>query len=77
MNSVFVLEGFTSDGESFDFPGVRFTDRDDAIKYAVNYASCVTGTDEVDVTGLDSDSPRVRASGREYSESVYVREIVR
>jgi hypothetical protein len=66
----YTLQGFTSDGDSFDFGGYgRFTDREAAIAYAAEYARAVTGTDEVlvDRTG---DEVQIRAIGENYTETV-------
>ena len=72
--SVYVLEGVTSEGESFDFPGVRFASTHEAVGYAVTYAHSVSGTDQV---FADYAEGWARAQGADYAETIRVREIVR
>ena len=72
--SVYVLEGVTSEGESFDFPGVRFASAHEAVGYALRYANGVTDTTQV---FADYGEGWVRAAGDDYSETIRVREIVR
>jgi len=71
--NVFVLDGTTSDGDAFDFPGARFDSLADAVDYARRYASSVSGTDEVIANDTEG---WVIAFGTEYSETIRVREIV-
>lgn len=73
-DSVYVLEGVTSEGESFDFPGVRFNSMVEAMRYAITYARGVSSTDN---WVADHSAGWVRAVGDEYSETIRVREIVR
>jgi len=73
MGSVFVLDGTTSDGDAFDFPGVRFDSLSDAVAYARCYASSVSGTDEIISDPMEG---WVIAFGTEYSETICTREIV-
>lgn len=76
MPSTFVLEGITSEGETFEFPGVRFSTAGEAYRYAQEYARGVSGTDTMlDYPPEGDFNGYVRAVGENYSERVSVREI--
>ena len=67
----YTLQGITSEGETFDFPGVRFNTYQEAVDYAMTYARCVTGTDSV-YPSLGSRT--IKALGLNYSETITIEE---
>jgi hypothetical protein len=67
----YVIEGTTSDGESFDLAPNGFDSHDDAVNYAMEYARCVTGTDSIEVERLDTTTV-ITARGSAYAERLRI-----
>ena len=65
------IQGETSDGETFDFPGVRFDSHDEAVTYALKYARIVSGTTEVEIDRLPTVTI-VTARGETYAERLRI-----
>jgi hypothetical protein len=62
------IEGTSSDGDSFDFPGVSFDSFEAAEEYARAYARSVSGTDYVS----SPEAGVIRAVGGSYVETLRI-----
>lgn len=73
MTNYYRIEGSNSEGETWTMlkNGGAWTDHDEAVTYAMEYARSVSGTTEVEVERLDTTTI-VTARGETYAERLRI-----